>query len=195
MAKKTTKKPEKKPKKLVKKTTKKPTKKPKSFEERGMNCTKCRKRYKNLKERICHYCGRGSDLNDEMRKDLARVLRLDYPISKACAYVGIAKTTYYNWIKRYPDFAKEMKKAKYYATDLARKSVTRNMQHDGHLALKYLERKEKDEFSTKQFIQEQIPTGELELDEKKEMIELLGREGIEIEGVDEIDDLLGEDFK
>lgn len=158
-----------------------------------LKCPKCKKYYYN-KRKVCTHCGRDWKLTPEIEKELERALRLDYPVEKACVYVGIAKSSFYSWLKNFPEFAEKMRRAKHFASKIARTSVIKHMAKDGNLALKYLERKEKDEFSTKQVVQEQSPTKELDLDEKRDIRELAKQEGFEYENLDDLEELMDLDF-
>ena len=83
----------------------------------------------------------------------AVVGKLEYAFSmgcsdrEACIHAGINKDTLYEYQKVNPEFTdrKELLKAKQILT--ARKSVIEHMKKDGNLALKFLERVCKEEFS------------------------------------------------
>jgi hypothetical protein len=44
--------------------------------------------------------GRPEKLTDDIRKDIIKVIRSGNYIETACAYVGINKTTFYDWLKK-----------------------------------------------------------------------------------------------
>jgi len=94
-------------------------------------------------------CGRPEAITDEVEKLLEEALKLDMPVYKAVKYAGITEQTFYNHAKKYPDFLQKMKRAKYLATQLARKSVLKSFPDNPDLALRYLSLKESDEFNTK----------------------------------------------
>jgi len=73
--------------------------------------------------------------------------KLDVTVEEACLYAGISKDTFYRKVKADPGFSDEMERARQFATLKARNVVIAEMEGDGGLALKYLERKRKDEFS------------------------------------------------
>lgn len=69
---------------------------------------------------------------------------------EACAYADIAPATLYKYQERHPEFTEYKAKLKELPTFTARKSVVDRLPRDPDLALKYLERRKSDEFSTKQ---------------------------------------------
>lgn len=69
---------------------------------------------------------------------------------EACLHAGIAKATFYDYLQKHKDFADRRELLKKNPTIRARQSVLRGLETDSDLALKYLERKEKGEFSLRQ---------------------------------------------
>lgn len=72
---------------------------------------------------------------------------------EACALADISPRTLYNYQEKHPEFLQRKETLKERPTLIARQSVVSAMKGDGHLALKYLERKRKDEFSLKQEVE------------------------------------------
>lgn len=66
---------------------------------------------------------------------------------EASIYAGISKQTLYNYIQENPEFLDRKEALKTKPILLARKSLIEGVQTDPDLALKFLERKRKDEFS------------------------------------------------
>jgi len=66
---------------------------------------------------------------------------------EACFFAGIHKQTLYNYQEKHPAFVDRKEQLKQNPVLLARESVVKNLKMDPNLALKYLERKKKDEFS------------------------------------------------
>lgn len=124
-------------------------------------------------------------LTPELSAAIVDLLKLDLPVQKVCDAIGISKGSFYRWVKEIPGFAKEVRAAKYFATNLARKSVLEHMISDGNLALKYLERKEKDEFSTRSVVKSEPPSQELDQEEREELRKLFEVNGIVVPGFDE----------
>lgn len=70
-------------------------------------------------------------------------------INEACFYAGIHKDTYYDWVKKEPELSDRFEALRESPIFVARESVMKGVKRDPDLALKFLERKKKDEFSTK----------------------------------------------
>lgn len=68
---------------------------------------------------------------------------------EACFFADISKDALYDYQAKTPGFAERKEKLKERPIFLARQSVINQMEDDGDLALKFLERKRKDEFSVK----------------------------------------------
>jgi len=66
---------------------------------------------------------------------------------EACVHAGIHKATLYEYEKKNPEFSDRKELLKATPILAARKSVIENLKKDGNLALKFLERVCKDEFS------------------------------------------------
>lgn len=80
-------------------------------------------------------------------RKLLEAFKLDVSVEEACLYAGIAKDTYYRKLKDDEGFSDEVGRARMYATMAARLSVIKAIPDDPHLALRYLERKRREEFS------------------------------------------------
>lgn len=91
--------------------------------------------------------GRPTVVTPEVVAKLTAAFRLDVTVEEACLQAGISKDTYYRKVKEDEAFSDEMERARQYATMVARQTVIREIETDGSLALKYLERKRKEEFS------------------------------------------------
>ena len=81
--------------------------------------------------------------------------KLEYAFSIGCSipeavfYAGIHKDTYYDWIKKDQELSDRFDGLRENTILVARESVMKGVKINPELALKYLERKKKDEFSTK----------------------------------------------
>ena len=93
--------------------------------------------------------GRPAIVTPQTIQKLEQAFALGCSDTEACFYSNIGKSTLYNYQNDNPDFLERKELLKEKPVLLARKSVIKFMQNDGNLALKYLERKKKDEFSTK----------------------------------------------
>lgn len=94
--------------------------------------------------------GRPTIMTPDVVNKLEEAFLLGCTDLEACLFADISKQTLYNYQEAHPEFIDRKEKLKENPILLARRSVIKDMQEDGDLALKYLERKKKDEFSMKQ---------------------------------------------
>src|SRR5579863_3288599 len=95
----------------------------------------------------------------------------DFTVEEACRSAGIHKDTFYEECKRNPAFADEMSRAQDYPLTLAKKRVFKTIKSNapdaGALALKLLERRQRDRYTPKMTLEHE---GEIktynDLDEK-----------------------------
>lgn len=88
--------------------------------------------------------------NPETRANLLAAASFDMNIEAMCAYAGIDKATYYRYIKENPEFLNEITQKQTLPYQRAIQTIITKMEDDPHLAMKYLERKHKNEFSPRQ---------------------------------------------
>ncbi|MDO4873731.1 MAG: hypothetical protein Q4A35_00850 [Candidatus Gracilibacteria bacterium] len=93
--------------------------------------------------------GRPTKNRDEIFRKLEEAFLLDATIGEACFYAGISHETYYQILKENPEFSERFEACRNNPILKARQSVINNL-NDPNIALKYLERKAKAEFSTRQ---------------------------------------------
>lgn len=80
------------------------------------------------------------------------VAKLEYafsigcPTTEACSFAGISRDCYYDFIKKYPEFADRFDDLKQKPILEARDTVVRNIKTNPELAFRYLERKRPKEF-------------------------------------------------
>lgn len=94
--------------------------------------------------------GRPTKMTEETVKKLEEAFLLGCSDLEACLYADISKQTLYNYQDKHPEFVDRKERLKENPVFVARRAVISEMKEDGNLALKYLERKKKDEFSIKQ---------------------------------------------
>jgi len=94
--------------------------------------------------------GRPTIMTPETIDKLEQAFMMGCSDLEACLFADIGKTTLYNYQNENTDFVERKEKLKENPILLARTSVIKDMQNSGELALKFLERKKKDEFSMKQ---------------------------------------------
>lgn len=93
--------------------------------------------------------GRPPAVTEAVLGKLQEAFAFDCSIEEACFYADINPDTYYVYVKKHPKFSEKVKALKQRPVLLARQSVINGFADDPNLALKYLERKRKAEFSTK----------------------------------------------
>lgn len=86
-------------------------------------------------------------ITEKMLQKLEAAFLMDCTDEEACFSAGISPSTLYNYQKQYPEFLEQKLRFKSRPIFLARKSLINGIINDPYLALKYLERKRKDEFS------------------------------------------------
>lgn len=115
-------------------------------------------------------------------------LKIDEAAAYGCTnaeialYCGIETKTIYNWFNRDPKLKERVKQLKDKPILLARQTVLKAIKNDNaEMALKYLERKKKDEFSLKTetevkgSIENKTDLDNLPLKDKKEILEIMKR--------------------
>jgi len=93
--------------------------------------------------------GRPTLKSPETLKKLEEAFALDCTVEEACFYADITPKTYYNWIADDEDLLHRLVALRNRPVLTARKTVVDKIWEDAELALKYLERKRKWEFSLK----------------------------------------------
>ena len=93
--------------------------------------------------------GRPTVMTQVTVQKLEHAFVYDSPVEEACLYAGISKQTYYNFCKEHPDFLDRIEQLRNAPYFVLRKRVVAAAEHDADLALKFLERKRPQEFSTR----------------------------------------------
>lgn len=94
--------------------------------------------------------GRPRAITPEIIEKLKDAFKLGCTNEEACYYAEIGKSTFYDFIKEYPEISEEFNECKHYEKIKARMVIHNALEHnDKDTAKWYLERKAKDEFSTK----------------------------------------------
>lgn len=97
--------------------------------------------------------GRPRAITPENLEKLEQAFKLGCTNREACFYADIAESTFYDFIKDNPEYSEKIKIWKEYEKIKARAVVHKSLEAgDKDMAKWYLERKAKDEFSTKQEI-------------------------------------------
>ena len=92
--------------------------------------------------------GRPSKLIPECVMKLEEIFALDGTVEEACFFADISRNTFYEWMKEHPELSDRFEALRNNPVLLARRSVIEGL-GDPELALKYLERKRRNEFSTR----------------------------------------------
>ena len=101
--------------------------------------------------------GRPTIFAQEVLDKLEYVFALGGTDKEACLYADVSPAALYKYQEKNPDFVERKEMLKEAPILAARESVIKHLKRNPELALKYLERKRKDEFSLKQEIEQ---TGE-----------------------------------
>lgn len=94
--------------------------------------------------------GRPTVITDIVLAKLEEAFLMGCSDMEACLYADIDPSTLYRYQEKNPKYCERKEVLKQNPNFIARKSVIDGMREDSNLALKYLERKKKDEFSLKQ---------------------------------------------
>jgi len=94
-----------------------------------------------------HPGGRPTKMTEVIVQKLEQAFSFGATDLEACRYAGICKATLYNWQSENPEFLDRKELLKSTPILKAREAVIKGFENDPALALKFLERKVKDEFS------------------------------------------------
>ena len=107
---------------------------------------------KKLTKRGKHPGGRPTKIVEAVIKKLVEAFMNDFTIEEACRFAGISKPTYYSACERDPEFLSVMEAAQDYPLTLAKKTLLNGIRHGmdkASLALKLLERRQRDRYAPK----------------------------------------------
>lgn len=93
--------------------------------------------------------GRPTIMTKQTIGKLEQAFAFDATVREACFYADIHPDTYYDYIKKHPDFSDRCEALRNKPILKARETVVRAISTNPDIAFKYLERKRKDEFSTR----------------------------------------------
>lgn len=97
--------------------------------------------------------GRPRAITTKKLEKLEEAFKLGCTNREACFYADVAESTFYDFLKEHPEFSDKISMWKDYEKIQARYVVHKALEKgDRDIAKWYLERKAKDEFSTKQEI-------------------------------------------
>lgn len=93
------------------------------------------------------HAGRPFKIDDSVLNLLKQAFALDASIEEACYYANISHQTFYNFKKNNAELFEELERLRERPVLVARRTVVKEVEKNPELALKYLERKRKKEFS------------------------------------------------
>jgi len=155
------KKPKKSKEKKLRKTKKERPKKRKKSKEK--------KTVKDEKNKVGRKLFNGKVEGDVVQK-LEEAFAYGCTDEEACVYADISRTALHNYQKKNKEFLNRKELLKQSPILLARQTVVTGIQIDPDLALKFLERKKKDEFSPKLIVED---NGQAELEELRNDLKTL----------------------
>lgn len=107
--------------------------------------------------------GRPTVMTEEVLQKLEYAFMRGLTDVEACLYADIATSTLYNYCKENPEFLERKEELKQHPTAKARLNITEAIENGNEDISKWwLERKVKDEFSTKQTIDGEVKVKRLE---------------------------------
>lgn len=87
-------------------------------------------------------------LTEDTVRKLEEVFAIDGTIEEACYYADISRDTYYRWCKEFPKLSDKFERLRERPVLKARQTVIKSLDQPDY-AFRYLERKRKNEFSTR----------------------------------------------
>ena len=93
--------------------------------------------------------GRPPVVTQEIVGKLEVAFSYDATVEEACLDAGISPDAYYDFTKKYPAFSVRVEALRKAPLYVIRKKIVQTAQHDADLGMKYVERKNKMEFSTR----------------------------------------------
>jgi hypothetical protein len=93
--------------------------------------------------------GRPTVMSVDVLQKLEQAFLMDCTDEEACLYADISARTLYNYQEANPEFLQRKRALRHNPFLIARQSILRGIEKDPRLALMYMERKKKDEFSTR----------------------------------------------
>jgi len=111
---------------------------------RTKNCGRCYKA-----KSLCK-CGRPTVMTPTVIAKLEEAFTWGCTDIEACLWADISVAALWDYMQKYPEFSTRRDKLKKTPTLTARRTVVASLPGDNEMSLKYLERKEKREFSLRQ---------------------------------------------
>lgn len=93
--------------------------------------------------------GRPSAMTQDVRNKLELAFAIGASDEEACGFAGVSLAALYHYQRRHPEYRERKRLLKLKPVLTARRSLVKGVETDAALALKFLERVKKDEFSTR----------------------------------------------
>lgn len=103
--------------------------------------------------------GRPTDKTPEVILKIEEVAALDGSIEEMAFFAGISRATLYRWLDEDPVFKDRIEALRQEPVLLARRTVIKAIQDNANIAITYLERKKKSEFSPRTEVEHNLPKG------------------------------------
>lgn len=114
---------------------------------------------------------RPTKMTEEIVNKLEYGFMHDFNITEACQYAGIRRETYHGWVKKNQEFFNRMESARNNLRRLAKITLAESIE-EGNVpnSMWYLERRAREEYSTKQTT-ELTGAIDLQLEDKRQVME------------------------
>lgn len=86
-------------------------------------------------------------MTDDARRKIEEAAAIDASIEEICFYADIHKDTFYEWMKKEPEFSDRIDALRNRPIMKARQTIVKALENPDH-AFKYLEKKRRKEFGT-----------------------------------------------
>ena len=117
---------------------------------------------------------RPTKLNESVVQKLVEWFKMDFTTEECCSYAWISKMTFYDRYKKFPDFSYEIDSAKNYLFIYAKKKLAQWIQKGWFdEALRFLERRQRNIYTTKKEVETFIQDDTISPEEKEQIQQLL----------------------
>jgi hypothetical protein len=101
-------------------------------------------------KKVVNKGGRPTVFTPAVVDKLEQAFAIDATVEEACSYADISRDAFYDHLKRNPAFSDRIEALRQRPVLAARQTVVKAVSTDSDMAMRYLERKKRNEFSTKQ---------------------------------------------
>lgn len=104
--------------------------------------------------------GRPTVMTSEVILKLEQAFAIDASVEEACSYADIGRNTFYEYLKKNPEFQDRINELREKPILKARQTIVKNLD-SADVAKWYIERKKRTEFATKAEVEHSNPDGNL----------------------------------